>query len=608
MHRTRSRPMWRAAAAVVAATAGVVAAGLPASAAAPPSSFYDGPSPIPAGAHGTLVKSVPTTVSIAGAPAVSAWSIMYKSQDSKGVDDLVTGTVLVPTAAWNSGPFGILGPRPVVAYAPGTHGLAQPCAPSTQLGNGTDYEAANIAAALKKSWAVVVTDYAGYTNGGTPTYLAGRSEGHAVLDAVLAARQVPSVGLSPAAKTGVWGYSQGGQAAAWAGELASSYAPSANVAGVAAGGVPANFKTSARNLDGSTGAAFLLGGVIGLSTEYPAEIPFAAIANDAGKAAAADAKTKCVFEALFDYRNKKIADYTIGGLTLDQLMALPTVSSVLDAQNLGGSKIDAPVYQYHGRADEFLPLGQAIDLEKRYCAAGTNLRFDVYPSEHIATQFQAAPQVTSWLNDRFFGIPQLFNSCSQTAAPPTSTANPGGGDFVITLDKWKLGGSMFIKGGINSTVDLPSTSTFSANANVTAKTLTGGLAVPTFTENIKILGLPVDARITLVDNGTTGSIDVDDAGQLHIHGAAKATITIVNAGEFGINIPIGCRTSSPVSFPLNFDGPVSALGAGAVTFSGTTTFPSLTGCGLYGPVLSLLFSGGGNTYTFNVSPPAPFGY
>ena len=101
---------------------------------------------------------------------------------------------------------------------------------------------------------------------------------------------------------------------------------------------------------------------------------------------------------------------------------------------------------------------------------------------------------------------------------------------------------------------------------------------------------------------------MDDAGQLHIHGQAKATINIVSAGELGIHIPLGCRTSSPVTFPLNFDGPVSGLGAGAVTFSGTTTFPSLTGCGIIGPALSLLFSGGGNTYTFTVSPPAPFAY
>lgn len=213
--------------------------------------------------------------------------------------------------------------------------------------------------------------------------------------------------------------------------------------------------------------------------------------------------------------------------------------------------------------------------------------------------------MTNWINDRFNSLPQLFNDCRQSGAEPTSTARPGGGDFVVGLDGWKLGGSMFIKGGINSTVNLPSTSTFTADANMSAQTLNGSLSVPTFTRTIRILGFPVEAKITLANTTATGTVRVDDAGRLHIAGNATATITINSAGEFGIHIPIGCRTSSPVNFGLNYSGPVSSLGNGALRFTGTTTFPSLTGCGLYGPALSLLFSGGGNTFDFTVRPQAP---
>ena len=95
--------------------------------------------------------------------------------------------------------------RSVVAYAVGTHGLAQNCSPSKQLAAGTDYEAANIAAAIKAGYAVLISDYAGYTTGGTPTYMSGKSQGNALLDLVLAATQIPNVGISSTSKVGIWG-------------------------------------------------------------------------------------------------------------------------------------------------------------------------------------------------------------------------------------------------------------------------------------------------------------------------------------------------------------------------------------------------------------------
>ncbi|GHG94958.1 lipase family protein [Streptomyces rubradiris] len=562
-----------------------------------------GAAAVAAPAHGTLLTSAPAAVKLGtGAPAVNAWHISYASTDSRGGANTVTGTVLVPATAWSGGSA-----RPLVAYAPGTHGLASRCAPSAQLAAGTDYETANIVALLKKNWAVVVTDYAGYGAGQTPTYLAGRSQGQAVLDSALAAFQVPGSGLSGSAMTAVWGYSQGGQSAGWAGQLEPSYASSLNLAGVVAGGVPGDFKASARYLNGSTGASFLLQGVVGLAAEYPDKIPFDELVNDAGRAAVADAKDKCVFETLFDYINDDIKQYTADGRTLDELMAIGSVGEVLGEQDLGGAKIQAPVYQYHGQADEILPLDQAISLKKRYCSRGTAVKFDVYPSEHIATQFQAAPNVTKWLTDRFDGKPQLVGDCLNILPPPRSTANPGGGDFVVSLDKWLLKGGLQLK-TLGETVLMPEGSTFTADTDLTARRLDGSLAVPTFLEHLRVIGLPVQARIGLKSEGTSGTVSLDDAGRLAIHGKALATVEIVSAGELGVHIPLGCRTAEPVEFALDFEGPVAALGSGGLTFSGTTAFPSLTDCGLFGPALSLAFSGPGNGYTFTVVPPAPKSY
>jgi pimeloyl-ACP methyl ester carboxylesterase len=559
--------------------------------------FYTAASPT--GSHGDLISYRTATVNLGtGAPGVKAWNVQYQSTDSVGAANVVTGTVIVPTTAWAG-----TAPRPVISYAVGTHGLAQGCAPSLQLAGGTDYETANINAALKAGYAVLITDYAGYTTGDTPTYLAGASQGNAVLDIVKAASQIPSVGISATAKTAVWGYSQGGQSAAWAAQRAASYAPSVNLVGVAAGGVPANFLSVAKYLDGSAGASFLFGGVIGLAEQYPAQIPLDTLANANGQAAIARGKTQCVFESLFDLMNHKLSEYTVNNQTLDQLTAQPAINSVLTAQNLGTDKVSVPLYQYHGKADEFIPIDQAVALKKQYCAKFSNVYFDAYPSEHIVTQFQAAPNVLSWLGDRFNGK-SASSSCITLAAEPKSTANPGGGNFVVTLDKWPLTANVGLK-TLGQTVNLPSTSTFSATTDITAQRLTGQLSVPDFKSSVKIVGIgsAIGLRITPVGDAT-GTATLDNAGQLHVHGLAKADITVTSVS--GINFG-ECKTVTPVEFPINFDGPVSSLGNGGLTFSGTTTFPQLKGCSI-SAILSSVMSGAGQTYSFTVNPPAPTKY
>ena len=78
---------------------------------------------------------------------------------------------------------------------------------------------------------VVATDYPGLGTQGPAPYLVGSSEARAVLDSVRAARQLP--GANAGSHFIVWGHSQGGQAALFAGQLARSYAPELKLQGVA---------------------------------------------------------------------------------------------------------------------------------------------------------------------------------------------------------------------------------------------------------------------------------------------------------------------------------------------------------------------------------------
>lgn len=570
------------------------------------STFFTNPASL-TGTHGDLIQYRPATVNLgAGAPATKAFNVLYQSTDSLGKPNAVSGTVLVPTTAWSG-----TGPRPVILYAVGTQGLAQDCAPSRQFAAGSnEYENANINAALKAGYTVLVTDYAGYLNGTESTYLSGQSQGNAVLDIFKAATAIPSVGIDAAAPVGIWGFSQGGQSAAWAAEVLPNYAPGLNVKGVAAGGIPADFLAAARFLDGNLGAAFLASGVAGLSVQYPKTVGnnFNLLASAEGKAQIAKLKTECVFTALFDLQNKTLSQFTVdpANTTLDDLLGVPAVETTLLAQNLGKQPLTVPMYQYHGKADEFIPLAQDIDLKRYYCANGGKVQFDLYPSEHIVTQFQAAPKALAWMADRFAGKPAP-SSCSTntTGYPtPTNTNTKPGGNFVVALDKWPLTATVGLK-TLGQTVYLPSTSTFSATTDITAKTLNGTLNVPDFKQSLKIIGIGSQIGMKVTPAGaTTGTASLDNAGKLHVHGTAYADITITSVS----GIPVGeCKTVTPVAFPLNFDGPVSSLGNGGLNFSGTTTFPQVKGC-FISAILSALMSGSGQTYSFTVAPPAPTSY
>ena len=131
-----------------------------------------------------------------------------------------------------------------------------------------------------------------------------------------------------------------------------------------------------------------------------------------------------VFEALFEFMNTKLSTYVKGNMSLEQLMSIPSINATLLAQALGEDPIEAPVFLYHGTADEFIPLEQALVLREKYNDLGVNTTYMVFAGEHITTQFQAAPFVLSWLKDRFNGVTPDDNS-EPVNPRPVSYFQPG---------------------------------------------------------------------------------------------------------------------------------------------------------------------------------------
>ena len=367
------------------------------------SDFYRAPSPLPAGRPGEVIRSRAVTLDLGvGTPSHRAWTVMYHSRDTHGADIAVTGTVVRPTAAW-TGP----GARPVVGFAAGTQGPAQRCAPSKQLVAGSEYEDSNIAALLRKGWAVAITDYEGYTTGKTATYVTARSEGHAVLDSVRAAQRLTGSSVTGRSPLTLWGYSQGGGASAWATVLHPSYAPELRLKGTASGGVPADSKAVGDFLNGSHGAAFLLYSLVGYAAAYPGSFPLAANLDAEGRAAVELVKTQCVTDSLPTFAGKDMSDYLDDGETIQEFSARRGPAGVLSANTLTTKALlpQVPVYQYHGAADEIVPLPQARTLHTTWCAKGVRTGMQLFPGEHLTTNAQAASTAIGFLADRYAGRP-----------------------------------------------------------------------------------------------------------------------------------------------------------------------------------------------------------
>ena len=160
------------------------------------------------------------------APGGKAWLILYTTRRANGSIGLASGLVLTPPAAGSS-------PLPVIAYAHGTSGIAQACAPSLLGGEGPFYSGIPaVQQVVKQGWAIVATDYAGMGTAG-PSLLSDRIR-RGPLGARSGARRAPAarrLALEPHGRVGLLAGRAGG---AVDGRARPSYAPDVELSGVAA--------------------------------------------------------------------------------------------------------------------------------------------------------------------------------------------------------------------------------------------------------------------------------------------------------------------------------------------------------------------------------------
>lgn len=386
--------------------------------------FYVPPKPLPRGRPGDLIRSATATQALPLpliGPAAAGTRLMYLTTASNGKLAAVTGLLLEPRARWQGG-----GKRPIVGFAVGTHGQGDTCAPSVLLDKFVDtdlshpmlaYEAPAMAALLARGIAVVVTDYLGLGTPAVHTYLNRADEGHALLDAVRAAQRLPGTALPKNGPVGLWGYSQGGQAASSAAEIARKYAPELDIRGTYAGAGPADMKALMRRLDGTSLTGVLFYVLNGFEAAYPRTRPaIRRMMNERGRVAMAASLDQCVPMTLFTYMFQKSSAYTTSGRPLlDVLRSEKVTRRAVKRQKIGRRTPNAPILLTGGDNDDIVPFAVTKRLAGKWCDRGVSVRLRVEPLPPLAPgtagghllnqQTSIYLEALRWMQDRFQGKP-----------------------------------------------------------------------------------------------------------------------------------------------------------------------------------------------------------
>jgi pimeloyl-ACP methyl ester carboxylesterase len=348
--------------------------------------FYATPDPVPDVDPGTLLAS--ESIEIDGLSG-TAHRIMYASESVAGDPIAVTGLAAVPEGEAPAGGF------PVVAWAHGTTGIADVCAPSLEPGGFLTL--AN--ALLDAGYAIAATDYEGLGTPGRHPYIVGESEGRGVIDSVRAARQLDGADLST--RYAVWGHSQGGHAALFAQHLAATWAPDLELVGTVAGAPPSQFELLNAALQSSPFKHYLLMVAAGFNAAYGDEgAPLGEVLTPAGVEMVDAVDEGC----------NAVADAMEGVDTSTLIGADPaSVPAWLDALHANDPGLfeepsDAPLLVIHGGSDEQIPVLASARMFDQLCAIGQDQTRWVYPGQsHSGVIAPSLPDMLTWIDNRFAG-------------------------------------------------------------------------------------------------------------------------------------------------------------------------------------------------------------
>jgi len=357
---------------------------------------YVVPQPLPPGPRGHLLA-------VSRAPAnhlfgaAQGWRVLYLSRDTKDRDIAVSGLVLVPPGPMPKGGW------PVAAWAHGTTGLADRCAPSLAPGLGNDHSAVReVTSLLAHHFAVVATDYPGLGTPGVHPYLIGPANGPAVADAMTAAHE-----LLPDRLTRDWtvvGHSEGGETALFTSSEAPGVAPQRPLLGTVAL-APASLLEALIPLAQAdadpTLQAYALYAVAGLGTVDPT-VPLADVVSPEARRFLPVLKNGCIDDidrALTRHPVKRLFDAPAP--VMDRINA--ELGRYGDADRYPWK---TPTLVLQGEADTDVPAVVTDQLVAGLCRGQVPVDYQKFPGlDHEGVVTATRDEVAGWLSARFAGGP-----------------------------------------------------------------------------------------------------------------------------------------------------------------------------------------------------------
>ncbi|MGZ8802003.1 MAG: lipase family protein [Mycobacterium sp.] len=367
-------------------------------------SFYRPPAGFDHARPGTVLRSRDVELAFLGfiPQKFHATQMLYRTTDLNGAPQAAVTTVVVPTERSSAGPM------PVVSYQCAIDAMAGRCFPSYALRRGAkaigalaQFEFLLIAAALAEGWAVSVPDH----EGSAGMWGAPHEPGYHVLDGVRAAINHDLLGLSPESPVGLWGYSGGGLASAWAAEVQDSYAPELNVVGAVLGSPVGDLGNAFKRLNGSIYSGLPAMVVAALTHIYPdLDRIISEHATDEGKAMLARIERMTTAHALIRLAGTDMAHLI--DRPLEEILLTPEVQGVFESIKLGTCAPKTPVLIVQAVHDRIISVDDIDELTETYTRGGASVTYhrDLF-SEHMLLHPMSAPMTLRWLRDRFAGRP-----------------------------------------------------------------------------------------------------------------------------------------------------------------------------------------------------------
>jgi acetyl esterase/lipase len=336
-----------------------------------------------------------------GAPeGARAYRILYWSTGLDGKPAEVSGVVIAPRGPPPPGG------RPIVAWAHPTTGVVSRCAPS--LARVVFASIQGLRAMLDRGYVVAATDYPGLGTPGVHPYLVGKSEAHAVLDSVRAARAIPEAAAG--VQFAVWGHSQGGQAALFTGLEAARYAPELKLVGVAAA-APATDLGALMTDDLGTGGGNNITAMTLWSWARVYGAPMDKVVSSQAEPVI-DRLTKLCVERWFDMFTRRGPTLALekSFLRVNNLADEEPWRRLLEENSPGPLPADIPVFLAQGSADGLVRPAITEAYRAQLCRNGNRVEFVLMPGVgHAFIARDVAGAAVAWMQARFAGGPAPTN-------------------------------------------------------------------------------------------------------------------------------------------------------------------------------------------------------